>query len=423
DRAAAWFAETEDGAQALICSEIGSEGRNFQFAHHLVLFDLPRNPDLLEQRIGRLDRIGQTQDICIHIPYFEDHAQAALLHWYHDGMDGFSQPNAAGSQILQQTSNILQRALQAPADKTLIEQLIAQTRQASGAAREMLESGRDRLLEMSSFDAENARQLINQLQRVDQDSPLAFMEQVFERYGVEQEDHSEHAWVLAPGPQMIEAFPGLPEDGITVTDHRPLALTRDDIQFLSWEHPMVEGAIDLVLGDDHGKACVALLKNKRIPAGTLLFEALYVIECQAPKHLQLERWLSASMIRTLLDARGKDLSATIQHEGLSKQCHKLEKQLARKVASSQRELLEKLVADSDAIATRQGNTLLTKARAAMQQDQRQELDRLIDLRRKNPAIREEEIQFLQAKTEALEAAFDQARCQLEAVRIIVVGND
>ncbi|RTZ59466.1 MAG: RNA polymerase-associated protein RapA, partial [Gammaproteobacteria bacterium] len=39
DRAAAWFADAEENAQCLICSEIGSEGRNFQFCHHLVLFD------------------------------------------------------------------------------------------------------------------------------------------------------------------------------------------------------------------------------------------------------------------------------------------------------------------------------------------------------------------------------------------------
>ncbi len=42
DRAAAYFADMESGTQVLVCSEIGSEGRNFQFAHHLVLFDLPR---------------------------------------------------------------------------------------------------------------------------------------------------------------------------------------------------------------------------------------------------------------------------------------------------------------------------------------------------------------------------------------------
>ncbi len=66
DKAAHYFADEEDGAQILLCSEIGSEGRNFQFAHHLVLFDLPITPDLLEQRIGRLDRIGQTQTVQIH---------------------------------------------------------------------------------------------------------------------------------------------------------------------------------------------------------------------------------------------------------------------------------------------------------------------------------------------------------------------
>ncbi|MDF4533481.1 RNA polymerase-associated protein RapA, partial [Vibrio parahaemolyticus] len=52
DKAAAYFAQEEGGAQVLICSEIGSEGRNFQFTNQLVMFDLPFNPDLLEQRIG-----------------------------------------------------------------------------------------------------------------------------------------------------------------------------------------------------------------------------------------------------------------------------------------------------------------------------------------------------------------------------------
>jgi len=77
DRNAAWFAES-DGARLLLCSEIGSEGRNFQFAQHLVLFDLPLNPELLEQRIGRLDRIGQTADIQIHVPYLARSPQEVL---------------------------------------------------------------------------------------------------------------------------------------------------------------------------------------------------------------------------------------------------------------------------------------------------------------------------------------------------------
>ncbi|EOG7212432.1 helicase-related protein, partial [Enterobacter hormaechei] len=89
DRAAAWFAEEDTGAQVLLCSEIGSEGRNFQFASHMVMFDLPFNPDLLEQRIGRLDRIGQAHDIQIHVPYLEKTAQSVLVRWYHEGLDAF----------------------------------------------------------------------------------------------------------------------------------------------------------------------------------------------------------------------------------------------------------------------------------------------------------------------------------------------
>jgi ATP-dependent helicase HepA len=95
DRAAVYFSEdARDAAQVLLCSEIGSEGRNFQFSHNIVLFDLPLNPDLLEQRIGRLDRIGQTQDVKIHVPYFENTAQEVLFRWYHEGLNAFEQTSS-----------------------------------------------------------------------------------------------------------------------------------------------------------------------------------------------------------------------------------------------------------------------------------------------------------------------------------------
>ncbi len=88
DRNAAWFSEPR-GARLLLCSEIGSEGRNFQFAHHLVLFDLPFHPELLEQRIGRLDRIGQSKDIQIHVPYITGSPQEVLVRWFHEGLNAF----------------------------------------------------------------------------------------------------------------------------------------------------------------------------------------------------------------------------------------------------------------------------------------------------------------------------------------------
>jgi SNF2 family DNA or RNA helicase len=50
-------------SRVLISTEAGGEGRNLQFAHGLVNYDLPWNPMRIEQRIGRLSRVGQTRDV------------------------------------------------------------------------------------------------------------------------------------------------------------------------------------------------------------------------------------------------------------------------------------------------------------------------------------------------------------------------
>lgn len=56
----------DDRIRALVSTEVGSEGLDFQFCHHLVNYDLPWNPMVVEQRIGRIDRFGQKSDV-IHI--------------------------------------------------------------------------------------------------------------------------------------------------------------------------------------------------------------------------------------------------------------------------------------------------------------------------------------------------------------------
>jgi ATP-dependent helicase HepA len=53
----------EDGPSLLVSTEAGGEGRNFEFCHRLVLYDLPWKPAAVEQRIGRLDRIGRRMPV------------------------------------------------------------------------------------------------------------------------------------------------------------------------------------------------------------------------------------------------------------------------------------------------------------------------------------------------------------------------
>lgn len=56
----------DPGLRVFVSTEVGSEGLDFQFCHHVVNYDLPWNPMVVEQRIGRIDRFGQESEV-VHI--------------------------------------------------------------------------------------------------------------------------------------------------------------------------------------------------------------------------------------------------------------------------------------------------------------------------------------------------------------------
>ncbi|MFQ3267056.1 MAG: ATP-dependent helicase HepA, partial [Colwellia sp.] len=290
DKAAAYFAQDEDSAQLLLCSEIGSEGRNFQFAHHLVLFDLPSNPDLLEQRIGRLDRIGQTEVIRIHVPYFEDSAQQLLFDWYHQGMQAFEHTCITGRVVFETFGEqLLSLALSCQQQSTEAEALISDSWQKHLTIKAELESGRDKLLELNSSGQGRAHELVEKIQKVDGDIGLPqFMFQALDVFGVQQDDKADNAIALNQSEHMLNNnFPCLPEDGTTVTFDRETALVNENYQLLTWDHPMVRGVMDMVLCDEIGNASIGLLKNEALPVGTFFIECLFTVEATAPAHLQL----------------------------------------------------------------------------------------------------------------------------------------
>lgn len=74
------IAQFRGPANVLLTTDAGSEGRNLQFAHGICNFDLPWNPMKIEQRIGRLSRIGQTHDVHVFNLVAADTLEAALLH-------------------------------------------------------------------------------------------------------------------------------------------------------------------------------------------------------------------------------------------------------------------------------------------------------------------------------------------------------
>ena len=421
DRSAAYFADDEAGAQILVCSEIGSEGRNFQFAHHLVLFDLPANPDLLEQRIGRLDRIGQQHDIQIHVPYFEHTSQAVLLDWYNQGLQAFTQTCPIGAAVKLQVCQALEDALTDPADANLRQALISQTKAVAGELIQALQSGRDRLLELNSCNPALAQQTIEQVADSAQEQALQdYMLMAFDQFGVDHQDHSEQTWVLRPSETMHSPFPELPEDGISVCFNRTKALSREELAFLSWEHPMVTATLDMVASGDHGNCSLCTLKLPPLKAGTWLLEAVYAVHCPAPKAHQLNRFLPLTPIRVLLDQSGKDLAGVVAGHQLTGLAKTLPKKTAADIVKHLKPEVEGRLNQAKGNAETQAKALLKSAREALTKEQDAELARMVALAEVNPNIRAEEITALEEQNAMAENYLKQSQLRLDALRVVVV---
>ncbi|AVP85878.1 RNA polymerase-associated protein RapA [Aeromonas hydrophila] len=424
DKASAYFAQEDGGAQVLLCSEIGSEGRNFQFASHLVLFDLPLNPDLLEQRIGRLDRIGQQNTVEIHVPYLEGTAQRALQLWYHDGLDAFEQTCPTARPVFEAVRDELFELLAAnTGDQATLDALLVKTRELHEPLKARLEQGRDRLLEIHSSGGAAAQQLVDKLAAEDDDTGMiSFALKMFDEIGVNQDDRGENALVLTPGDHMlVSSFPGLPQDGMTITFDRNTALSRDDMALLSWDHPMMRGGIDLILGSEIGATSVALLKNKALPIGSILLELIFVAESAA--HPQLYRFMPPTPIRLLMDKNGQNLGEKVAFDAFNRQLTPVNRHLGSKLVTASQPVIHGLIGKGQAIAEELKGGIVDKARAQMAQTLQQDLDRLEALKAVNPNVRGSELDYLRNLQAELHHLIDQTQLKLDAIRFIVVTHN
>ena len=422
DRAAAYFADTENGAQVLLSSSIGSEGRNFQFACHLVLFDLPENPDLLEQCIGRLDRIGQTRDVQIYVPCLSNSTQQDLARWYHEGLNTFEKTCPIGMALFEQYETLLKVRSE---NKENFEQLILQTQKQAKALRLALEKGRDRLLELNSNGGENAQRLATEIAQTDNSPQLVdFALNLFDIIGVEQDDLGENSIVITPtGTMLVPDFPGLKEEGVTVTFDRQLALAREELEFLTWDHPMIRQGIDLIASGDIGKAAMALLVNKQLPAGTLLVELIYMIESQSPKGLQLNRFLPPTPVRLLLDSKGNDLAGQVNFDTLQNKLKLLSKDIANKMVKMARPNIEQLIKLGEHKITEIAQAQIREASRLADQTLSTELNRLIALKAVNKNIRQVEIDVLEKQRLVSLEELSKASWRLDSLRVIVTNKE
>ncbi len=418
DRAAAWFADAEEGAQILICSEIGGEGRNFQFLHNIVLFDLPDNPDLLEQRIGRLDRIGQQHDINIHVPFAAGSREARLSNWYHHALNAFECSCITGQYIKAEMHEQFSAYL--IGEHFDEDRFISQCKHLHEQKIRQLDLGRNRLLELSSCRPEIADPLIEEIKQHEHAGVLSkYLEKAFDCFGVEMEDHSINSWIVRPGAHLeVDQFPEVPEDGITVTTNRETALAREDMHFLSWEHPLVRATIDMILNGEKGRVSICTLHMPQVSPRSILIEALFEPNCPAPAWVDIGRYLPCNALRLLINQEGRNYAQRLPPDTYETLLEKMDQDVARQMIDRTRATLKKQVQVIEEIASQQLPMFRNTAITSMHTELDSELQRLLSLKKRNPTIRNEEVHSLSTKISDLEKRLQGSTLKLSALRVI-----
>ncbi len=424
DRAAAFFADSETGSQILICSEIGSEGRNFQFAHHLVLFDLPINPDLLEQRIGRLDRIGQKHTINIHVPYFKNSSQEVCFRWYHEALHAFEHTCPAGHSVYKRVQHelhqVISQAGQDSEKRVALDELVERSSSLYTELSQSLQRGRDRLLEYNSCRPAIAYDIKQRADTEDESTQLAdYMENVYDCFGIDNELHSENCFVITPTEHMLSQFPGLAEDGMTITYNRNTALSFEDAHYISWEHPLTNNAIDMVLTNEMGNTAVTAMEYSGVKAGSVLLECLFSLEGAPIETLQTNRYLPPTMIRVVCDERGADHNLKLPHTNINQLHQYVDTGVGNKIVKAKRKILKAMLQRSEKFAELKSTKILEQARKNASETLTTEINRLKALSKVNPNIRAEEISYFEKQLSSLTEVIDGANLRVDAVRVIV----
>jgi ATP-dependent helicase HepA len=208
---------------------------------------------------------------------------------------------------------------------------------------------------------------------------------------------------------------------LQVTFDRAAALAHEHWAFLTYEHPMVREAMELLTRSDLGTSVLTVIRDGRFARGTLLLECLFVVECQAPRALEADRFLPPTLLRCLIDETGQDLGQSVPHEGLEGHCLSHNHRLARTLLEARGARLAPMVEAAERVAQQAVPRLREEAIGQMHSLLGEELERLRALSEVNPNVRPEELELLAARRSQLDRVLRMAQPRLDALRLLVTG--
>ncbi len=362
------------------------------------------------------------------MPYFEGSAQSVCFRWYDEALQAFAHTCPAGHSVFKRVQHELYQTLdeinntEAANDIATesLDNLLAISKKYYLELSQSLQRGRDRLLEYNSCRPVIAQDIKQRADAEDGSSQLPdYMENVYDCFGIDNELHSEGCYIITPTEHMISHFPGLAEDGMTITYQRNIALSFEDAHYISWEHPITNTAIDMVLTNEMGNTSVTALEYGGVKAGSVLLECLFSLESAPIEELQSNRYLPPTMIRVVCDERGADHNIKLPHKNVNANRQFVDSGIGNKIVKAKKKILKAMLQRSEKFAELKSVKLLEQAQQHASETLSIEINRLNALSKVNPNIRAEEINYFEKQLSMLTEVIDGANIRLDAVRVIV----
>lgn len=239
----------------LLSTEAGGEGRNFQFCHLLVNYDLPWNPMRVEQRIGRVDRIGQEDVVQIFNLWVRGTIEERVLEILERRINVFEQTVGGLEAILgESTEQNLCEIFRMSAQKREQEMKERDVRmeQSVHEARRAEQQLQDLIMDTKSFSQEIVERIKNEPSPISPEMQERFMKNLLKGMGASLTQKPHGLWQLYFNDPFWsdndDLFPLGPKcQAVLRPDMRP---DSDGIQYFAFGHPVVEVAIKSVLAPE-----------------------------------------------------------------------------------------------------------------------------------------------------------------------------
>lgn len=258
----------DDGPQIMISTEAGGEGRNFQFCHIIINYDLPWNPMKIEQRIGRLDRLGQKHPVKVINFSLLGTIEERVLSVLHSRIEVFEKTIGGLDPILGSVEdslrNIFLVAKDEAARSVAISKLDEELETKIFEARQAESKLSDLIMDTKSFRQDEVQELLARRGVLNYQAMTRFVLGILDEFGVkiEKSEDMESVYVLRLNNSFFKEFPQFEREGKEklVTFDPSVARDYETIDFLAFGHELVDKLVEYARSNNYN----AITSNRLI---------------------------------------------------------------------------------------------------------------------------------------------------------------